>query len=291
MVMLNFIYNPTAGKGKAQKFRAYIETKLKSLDVAYSFWETSCRSDATRIVRELTAKGEMDIIAMGGDGTLNEVLNGIVDPEKVNLGMIPCGTGNDFAGAAGIPTTPEGALDVLLSCRPKYTDFLECGGIRGLNVIGSGIDVEILKRCYRMKWLKGKLNYVVSLLISLIKFRMYDFHAKFNSSDADHNGLIICACNGTRFGGGMRICPEASLDDGQMDIVIVENVTKPMIPGALMKLVQGKILQAKFTLHELAPRMQVEFKRAASVQIDGEIYDDLPFDVRVVHRQLKMYRK
>lgn len=289
--MLNFVYNPEAGKGKAQRFRATIEETLKSKGVAYSFWETNCQGDATRIVRELTLKGETQIVAMGGDGTLNEVLNGIADPAKVQLGLIPCGSGNDFAGAAQIPTTPEGALDVLLNCEPKYTDFLECSGVRGLNIIGSGIDVEILKRSYKMKWLKGSLNYFVSLLISLIRFRMYEFRARFNESDAEHKGLIVCACNGTRFGGGIKICPAAALDDGQMNVVIVENVNKGMIPGALLKSMQGKILGEKITLHKLAPDMHVDFKHAASIQIDGEIYDDLPFDVHVVHNQLKMYRK
>lgn len=289
--MLNFVYNPAAGKGKAQRFRATIEETLKSKGVAYSFWETNCQGDATRIVRELTLKGETQIVAMGGDGTLNEVLNGVVDPAKVQLGLIPCGSGNDFAGAAKIPTTPEAALDVLLNCEPKYTDFLECSGVRGLNIIGSGIDVEILKRSYKMKWLKGSVNYAVSLLISLIRFRMYEFRARFNDSDAHHKGLIVCACNGTRFGGGIRICPVADLDDGRMNIVIVENVKKSMIPGALLKLMQGKILGEKFTLHALAPNMQAEFCRATSIQIDGEIYDDLLFDVHVVHNQLKMYRK
>ena len=101
--MLNFIYNPTAGKGKAQRFRASIEEKLNALGVAHHFWETNCRQDAKRIARELSEHGERDIIAMGGDGTINEVLNGLSDPGKVTLGLIPCGSGNDFAGAMGIP--------------------------------------------------------------------------------------------------------------------------------------------------------------------------------------------
>lgn len=289
--MLNFIYNPTAGKGKAQRFREAIEAKLKSLGVAYTFWETGGQRDATRIACELTRSGEQDIIAMGGDGTVNEVLNGLKDPSKVNLGLIPCGSGNDFAGAIGIPTTPEGSLEILLNEQPKYTDYMDCSGVRGLNVIGAGIDVEVLKRCYKAKVLKGSLNYFVSLVISLIQFQFYAFNATMNGTSADHMGLIVCVCNGKRFGGGISICPDAVYDDGMLDVVMVENVTKSMIPGALVRLMMGKILTWKHTVHERTTRLEAVFSPAATIQIDGELYDNLPFDVRVVHNSLRMYRR
>ena len=289
--MLNFIYNPTAGKGKAQRFREAIEAKLKTSGVAYTFWETHARHDATRIARELTQKGERDIIAMGGDGTINEVLNGLEDPSKINLGLIPCGSGNDFAAAVGIPNTPEGALDIILNEQPKYTDYMDCSGVRGLNVIGAGIDVEVLKRCYKAKVLKGSLNYAVSMLISVMRFQFYHFNAKMNGKSADHKSLIVCACNGRRFGGGISICPDAVFDDGLLDVVMVENVTKAMIPGALVRLATGKLLKWKNTFHERAPRLEVRFMPAATIQIDGELYDDLPFDVKVIHNSLRMYRR
>lgn len=289
--MLNFIYNPTAGKGKALRFREAIEAKLKEQGVAYSFWETKEVRDASRIARELTARGETDIIAMGGDGTVNEVLNGLTDPSKVNLGLIPCGSGNDFAAAVGIPVTPEGSLEILLNETPKFTDYMECSGVRGLNVIGAGIDVDVLKRCYKAKYLKGSLNYLVSLIVTVIFLKFYQFSATLNGKTGEHNGLIVCACNGRRFGGGMSICPDAAFDDGLLDVVLVENVTRPMVPGALVHLATGKILKWKNTLHERAPRLQVQFHPAATIQIDGELYDDLPFDVQIVHNQLKMYRR
>lgn len=289
--MLNFIYNPIAGKGKPQRFRAAIEARLKSLGVAYCFWETQCEKDAMRIARELTERGERYVVAMGGDGTVNEVLNGLVDPGKVCLGLIPCGSGNDFAAAVGIPQTAEGALDVLLNGEAKPTDYLECSGIRGLNVIGAGIDVEILERSYRARWLKGSLNYFMSLIGALIHFRFYRFAAELNDQSGNHNGLIVCACNGRHIGGGIGICPKAVVDDGLLDVVMVEDVTKSMIPGALVKLMQGRILEQRYTFHERTKRLKVDFENPTTVQIDGELYEGLPFDVRVVGNQLRMYRR
>lgn len=289
--MLNFIYNPVAGKGKAQRFRAAIEAELRALGVAYCFWETAGRGDATRIARELTQRGECEIVAMGGDGTVHEVLNGLEDPGKVDLGLIPCGSGNDFAAFIGIPQTPEGALNVLMSAQPRPTDYLECSGIRGLNVIGAGIDVEILKHSNRARVLRGRLNYFTSLILALIQFQFYRFRAEFNGERRDHKGLIVCACNGRRIGGGIGICPAAQCDDGRLDVVMVENVTKAMIPGALVRLAQGKILQQPYTRHERADRLQVWFDPPTTIQIDGELYDNLPFDVRIVSDQLRVYRR
>ena len=288
--MLHFIYNPIAGKGKAPRFRAVIEARLKAQGTAYFFWETACRQDATRIARELTEKGEADIVAMGGDGTVNEVLNGLADPSAVRLGVIPCGSGNDLAAVLGIPCTPEGALDVLLNASPRPTDYLDCSGVRGLNVIGAGIDVDILRRSYRAKVLRGSLNYFVSLVNALIHFRFYRFRAEFNGESADHDGLILCACNGRRIGGGIPICPAAVLDDGMLDVVMVENVRKRMIVTALFRLMRGKILEQRYTRHELAPRIRASFAEPVTVQVDGELYDGLPFDVRVIPGGLKVYR-
>ena len=84
-------------------------------------------------------------------------------------------------------------------------------------------------------------------------FRFYRFRAEFNGESADHDGLILCACNGRRIGGGIPICPAAVLDDGMLDVVMVENVRKRMIVTALFRLMRGKILEQRYTRHELAP--------------------------------------
>ena len=208
----------------------------------------------------------------------------------MRLGVIPCGSGNDLAAVLGIPCTPEGALDVLLNASPRPTDYLDCSGVRGLNVIGAGIDVDILRRSYRAKVLRGSLNYFVSLVNALIHFRFYRFRAEFNGESADHDGLILCACNGRRIGGGIPICPAAVLDDGMLDVVMVENVRKRMIVTALFRLMRGKILEQRYTRHELAPRIRASFAEPTTVQVDGELYDGLPFDVRVIPGRLKVYR-
>ena len=108
--------------------------------------------------------------------------------------------------------------------------------------------------------------------------------------ESKHEGFIVCACNGRRIGGGIPICPDAVCDDGKLDIVVVDGIRKSMIPGALIKLLRSQILKQKYTIHTLAPELKARFDRPTTIQIDGELYDNLPFDVSVVHDQLRVYR-
>ena len=167
--MIDFIVN-----GKAGYARSWLKTKriiteiLESKGVEYRFHFTEYAKHATKIAKDLCEQGATDIVAIGGDGTVNEVLNGLA-VEKVNFGIIPHGSGNDFVDSVSIPHKVADALNVILNESPKPTDFLVCDGVRGLNIIGTGIDVEILQRCENNKIFKGKLKYFISLIISLIK--------------------------------------------------------------------------------------------------------------------------
>lgn len=290
--MFHFVYNPIAGKGKSVQFRAAIESRLAARNIKHAFHETHDQRDAIAIAQRLTkaAAEPVDIVAMGGDGTLNEVLNGIAEPSRTRLGVIPCGSGNDFAAVAGIPGTPDGALDVLLNGEAKLTDYLECGGVRGINAIGTGIDVDILRRYNRMKLLKGSAAYLASLAVTLLSYRARQFTELDGKTARPHNALIACAGNGQRIGGGIPICPEARIDDGLMDIVIVDNISRLGIPGAFIKLMKRKILELPSTAFRRDSRLRIRSDAPMPIQIDGEIHENLPFDVRVVSGALRVYR-
>ena len=291
VLVLDFICNPIAGKGNGRRFRDAIEARLSALGVAHRFHETNGRGHAVELARRLSgAAAQADIVAMGGDGTLHEVLNGLVDPGRVRLGIVPCGSGNDFAAVAGIPASPEGALDVLLNGKARYTDYLECGGVRGINAIGTGIDVDILRRYNRMKLLKGSAAYLASLVLTLFSYKARRFSETIAGGARQHNALIACAANGQRIGGGIPICPEAKIDDGLLDIVIVDDIARYAIPGAFIQLLKRRVLELPTTTYRRDERLRVRADAPMPIQIDGEIYEGLPFDVRVVHDCLRMYR-
>lgn len=288
--MLHFIYNPISGKGKAKRCRAALEALLQGANVEHRFHETQGPGDGTGVARRLTEAGARDIVALGGDGTLNEVLNGLSEPAATRLGIIPCGSGNDFADMAGIPDDPEAALALILHGQARLTDYLECSGVRGINAIGTGIDVEILRRYNRMKLLKGSAAYLTSLLSTLLTYRAKQFTEVTDASKRRHNALIACVGNGQRIGGGICVCPEAAIDDGLLDIVIVDDIPRRRIPGAFVKLMKRQILAVPGTCFYRAGRLRLESDEPLPVQIDGEIHEGLPFDVRVLHGVLRVYR-
>jgi len=288
--MFDLILNPHAKGGKASKYVGRLEELLKTKGVSFKIHETTKPKEATEIAKKLSASGATDIVAVGGDGTVHEVLNGI-DCEKVNFGIIPLGSGNDFVASANIPLKLEDAVDVLINCTPKATDYMVCDGVKGINIIGTGIDVDILKRCLNSKILKGKLQYVWSLIISLIKFRFYKFGILGeNGEKKETEALIACVGNGSQFGGGIKMCPGAEIDDGKLDFVIAGKLKKIRIPFAFVKLMKGKILEQDFTTKQYAERVRIEFDRPVTIQIDGELYDDLKFDLSLVKGGLKLIR-
>lgn len=287
--MINIIVNPTANRSKTGKCVNAVKKYYDSVNADYAIHYTEAPKHATELAKQLSETSDV-IVALGGDGTVNEVFNGI-NTEKVKFGIIPCGSGNDFAATAQLPTKPEQAAELILRGNAKPTDYMVCGGIRGLNIIGTGIDVDILKRCKKYKFFKGKLQYLVSLIVSLIKFVFYKFYVvKDGSSREEKEALIACVGNGTRFGGGIRMCPDAKIDDGKLDFVIAGKLKKRRIPWAFVKLMKGKILEQDFTSLEKTESVKIEFDKPVTIQIDGELYDDVPFDVSIVKGGVQLFR-
>lgn len=286
--MIDFVINEKAGGKKALRAKKNIIEILDKKGIAYRFHPTNRPKHAIEITKNLCAQGAKTVVAVGGDGTINEVLNGL-DDLSVNFGIIPCGSGNDFAYSAGIPLKTELALDIILNGTTKPTDFLVCDGVRGINIIGTGIDVDILVRCEKNKILKGKLKYFFSLLVSLMNFKFYDFH--LTKADAPlRSGMIICCCNGKKFGGGISMCPVAEIADEKMDFIIINKLSRLKIPYYLVKLMQGKVLDLKFCEHTLEDRANIIFEKPVTVEIDGELYENLRYDIHIEKSKLNLYR-
>lgn len=287
--MIDLIINPHASRGKARKKAAKVVKILEEKNVEFTAHYTTRAKEAIEIAKKLSDEGATDIIALGGDGTVNEVLNGI-NPETVRLGIIPTGTGNDFVSAAKIPTDVKKAVDIILNGDAKSTDYMVCGGIRGINAIGTGIDVDVLKRYAKAKVFKGKIAYVFALISSLIHFQFYKFKVVKGEEKEDKTALIACVGNGFRIGGGIRMCPKAVIDDGLLDFVVVNELKKSHIPLAFIKLMKGKILEQDFTTMERVDHVEIEFDKPSTVQIDGELYENLDFDLSLIKGGVKVYR-
>lgn len=291
--MLDFIINPTAGgKGGKRISRALekIKKRLAELKVDYTLHFTDHPRHATTLTAQLIERGATDIIVAGGDGTLHEVINGFSDFERVSLGIIPCGTGNDFADALGIPKDPVKALEDVIFGKPAYTDFMQMPTVRGLNVIGMGVDVEVLKRYAACKK-KTRFTYTTCLIKTLLHKKMTEFDAEFNGSKQSYSSFIACIANGKQYGGGIPICPVAKPFDGALDFVAVENVSGLKMISAFLKLKRGKLLTLPQTFHDKCQSVKIIPQGDYTVNVDGELYENIPFEVNIVSNALRVYKR
>ena len=267
---------------KAVFGRAGIEHKLLLTDHA---------GHATDYAREITSDGnENTIIAMGGDGTMHEILNGFVDFGKNSLGLIPFGTGNDFATAAGIPVDIKEAAEIIAFRDPSHIDFIQLSsGLRSLNSVGMGIDTEVLKRVYS-GGKSGKSKYFRSLLATVFNFKGFPITVEYNGESEKHFALIAALGNGNELGGGIKLFPEAKINDGYMDLIIVDYISRPKLMAALLKLQRGKV-------NSIKEAKAVRVKKAKfsvdeenfTIQAEGELYENVPIDAEIVSDKLKFY--
>lgn len=286
--MYHIIFNPVAGKKKASKNLRVVEEMLKERGIAYQLHQSCDVHDAEAIARKLTEQGETELIVLGGDGTLNEVLNGLSDPTVCKIGLIPSGTGNDFAERRGIPLDPEKAMKRILDGEAQDVDYIDVSGTRCMNVAGLGMDVDVLERCQKGK-MKGKLKYLMSLIKSLFAFKGYRVKIVSEGREETHDVLICAACNGSQFGGGIKICPPAKEDDGQMDVVIVDCIGgKWKIIKAFIQLMKGKVIEYPLTTYFRCESVTFLPENDCPIQLDGELYHNHAFEAKL-RKGLKFY--
>ena len=289
--MLHFIVYEKAFKRKGRKLLAAVEERMKLSGQAFCIHVAGRAGEAIEITKSLTASGETTLIVIGGDGTLNEVISGMLNPEVCTLGLIPAGTGNDFSVAAKIPLGVE-ALELILKGEPKYTDYIQFDdGKRSINIAGMGIDVDILQRVARKKG-GNKSKYFFSLLSSLAHYKPIELDAVADDGEAVHyRSLIACVCNGSQFGGGIPICPDAVIDDGKLELLVADCPPRRKIPAALFKLMRGKILNLPITHRVSCTSAQISVPSGSFyAQYDGEIKECKSLTATVVSGKLKMFR-
>ncbi len=287
--MYHLIANPTAGSRKVVKTLKKVKKVLDEAGVDYTVHETTHKGEGREIAEELTKEDGVEIIVVGGDGTVHEVLNGIKDVTKCRFGIIPSGTGNDFAATAKLPYNVEEATRLILNGDVKDTDYLCVGDKRCMNVSGMGIDVDVLVRCSKGKQ-AGKLKYLKNLIVSFFKYKGCEVTVECEGETITMKSLVAVACNGKQFGGGIPICPVATIEDDKMDVIVVECLKSRWdILRAFIILMRGGIMSYPHKRYFKTDRVKITPKNPDVVNLDGELYPNLEFDAKICHG-LKMYR-
>lgn len=281
--MINIIVNIRSGKGLGLKSLKKVTAYLADHSIDYTLYVTNYKGHATEIARSVTQNGGT-VIAMGGDGTFHDVLNGIADVENTTVGFIPAGRGNDFTRAAGFSLNPIKALKDILAGKTRKIDYIKIADKRCLNIAGTGLDVKVLELAYE----KSGLSYVGSLIYWIN--HMIPCHATLTVDDGQpvqYDCIMAGVCNGLAFGGNIRISPLSEIDDGLLDVIIMQMPKDGKIMPLLSKFIKGKHMDLPITTHIRCKKVRIESD--ADVELDGEIYRDLSFDCEIVPKGLTIF--
>lgn len=274
-----FIVNPISGKGKTLKAVDRIKKVCEEENLDYEIYFTEYPKDATKIARKYRFTKNI-IYSVGGDGTLNEVLNGIVGTKNL-LGVIPAGSGNDFYKTLSKIDEEYPVIDI-----GKVNDRYF------INIISIGIDAEVANNVSLMKKRKVPTNqiYNASLIYTFFKYKYKDIELSIDEKEQKKGKCtILTICNGQVYGGGYKIAPSAKLTDGYFDVYYVEKVNKPQLPSLINMLKQG--IHEKHNKVHKSQATKIKFKcdKELVCNIDGEIMTDKKFNVKIIPNAITIY--
>jgi len=248
MNRFTFIVNPEAGKGNGERVFASLRGELESRRVPYDVVMTTGPGHATEAARKASTPVT---VGVGGDGTLNEIANGMAGSARA-LGIIPAGSGNDFIKSVGVPRRPVDALHVLFAgnVRPVDVGSVRCtqekegGGNSAprlfVNGVGAGFDAAVAARTREIPFLGGTLLYLAAVFQTLGRYTAPAFHMEGEHARRDAPALLIAVGNGRCAGGGFYLTPDASVDDGLLDICAVDDKNVLEILKLMPRVMRGK---------------------------------------------------
>ena len=288
--MLYFIVNALSGKGKGKEAAAKIKALLNEKKVSFAMAFTEAKEHAVKLAREFSQKPDCEgVVAVGGDGTFSEVVNGV--SLDVPVGFISSGSGNDFMRSFKAGVSIESQLEPILEGKTRKIDFIEVNDRRCLNVCGTGFDVDILNCEKRVrKVVGGSLGYYVALLITVFRLKNRQFDMLVDGEKVSEESVIISIANGKFFGGGMPVSLASEIDDGIMQLQIVKRLPFYRIPDVLLRFLKGTVTKAKkyvdvYNCKEIECRVTPEVE----INLDGELHKMPVFKARINHGGLKVF--
>lgn len=294
--MLYFIVNETSRSGKTRQIWKDIQQSLIKADVSYEYMITQGRDHATKLASEISQRPEDDIciVVIGGDGTMNEVINGIADFDKVRFGIIPTGSGNDFGGGLDLPKSPEENLQRIISSYKAGENSyraVDIGLVRwGQNQkklfgisSGIGLDAIVCKKALSSKLKNvlnklglGSLTYVLLTIITLFSMKTADFEISYDNNKSTLKKTIFAAAMNLRAeGGGVPMAPDANPYDGKLSISSASGIPKWVTFLCLPFLVAGKHTHIKGFNLVSCREASIHSSQKMTLHADGEYVADV----------------
>ena len=293
-----FIVNPIAGSGRAHRMTARIEAWIAQQHITGRLLETRERGHAERLAAAAADLGHDRVIAVGGDGTIQEVLNGLLaagvgpDGGLPSLGVVPAGRGNDLARSVNLPLDPVACLPISVGETAVAFDVGRAtsgdGTVRHFGAAGGvGFDAEVAytMAVRRRFWMRGEAGYFLGTLNELRRNRNVELELTLMGDGPERvvhqRCLFIAFANGPYYGGGMQICPDASTSDGWLDVCIVGDLSRLEAMRELPGIYKARHLKNPKVEIVRARSVRIE-GGSARVHLDGEPFGTVPTSVEIL---------
>ena len=288
------IVNPTAGSGRAAKLVPWIRERL-ALRPDAELHVTIRRGEAQDLAARAAAGGCDRLVAVGGDGTIQEIVNGVLEAgARIPLGIVPVGSGNDLARSLGLPTDAAEAWTVAIGRVTREIDvalatngdghrrwFASAGGI--------GFDAQVAAAmATRRGWQSGRAGYLLTTLTELRRFENRQLRIVLDGEPLDRRVLFVAIANGANYGGGMRIAPDASVDDGWLDLCVVGDISRLTALREMPNLYRGTHVRNPAVSVYRARQIEISGEGTTHVHLDGEPFGTIPLRVEIVPGSLEV---
>lgn len=285
------IANPKSGRNQGVIAAAQAQEVFRRAGWEVATKLTERPGDAERLARDAAQDGHDAVFACGGDGSLSEVVRGLLDT-GVPAGVVPAGTGNDFARAIGLSRNPCEAAAQLVRGEPTRIDLLDVNGgaFWAVNIVGLGFDARVCERINRRPRLLGGVSaYLVAVAQELVSYRATEVRLRVDEEQWEGRALLIAIANATSYGAGMKISPASRIDDGLLDVVVVEHMSRGEFLRALPRVFKGSHLTHPAVGVWQGKEVEVQTPEPCPVMADGDVQCETPLHVRIAEGRAEVW--
>ena len=271
-----YLVNPVSGTTKKDAIEKLIDVKTKEESIDFEMLPTNSIGNYDFLKDKIEQDRITDVVMVGGDGTVNSIVSSL-HGVKVNFGIVPMGSGNGLAYCAGIPKNPVKALDLIFNGNATYVDGFKINDEFSCMLSGLGFDAQVAHD-FANSASRGLFTYTQQSLFNFFKAHPYQFEILLNGFSFFTDAFLICIANSNQFGNNFKIAPRASLNDGLLDIVVVQKMNKAKLPFAILRQIRGNNELQKLVdditnnniLYFQTPTLTIRNLKHAPFHVDGE---------------------
>ncbi|PJN88471.1 diacylglycerol/lipid kinase family protein [Bacillus sp. mrc49] len=291
MSKVMIIINPSSGKEKAGKILPNAEKVLGEMYDQVTVLKTKGEGDATEFAKEACAKRYDAVISMGGDGTVNEIVNGLAEQDhRPVFGIIPLGTVNDFARSLGIPLNPEAAIDIIKDRKMKESDIGKINDRYFMNVLAAGPIAEATYNVsVEQKTRLGSFAYFMEGAKAVIKKNPFPLTVEHDQGRWIGEAHLLIATMTNSVGGFERLAPDAEVNDGKLHTFIIKDLSLPLLLKIIPSLMKGEIKEHDEVEYIQTSKLHLSTPEDIKVNIDGDEGFLLPFQATVLNKHLRLF--